>query len=79
MQRHLLRILAASIYPLLGLAALMALADCAAVPALNLASGTTRPASQSAAPSPDIFSGLAQRMNIMPPSAADAATATAAK
>jgi hypothetical protein len=79
MQRHLLRILAASIYPLLGLAALMGLADCAAVPSLNLASGMARPVSQSAAPSPDIFSGLAQRMNIMPLPAADAATTTAAK
>jgi hypothetical protein len=81
MQRHLLRALAASIYPLIGLAALMALAGCTTVPSMNLANGMIRPGQmpQTAAPSPDVFSGLAQRMNVMPPTAGDSATATAAR
>ena len=46
MQRHLTRVLAVSIYPLLGLAGLMTMSGCAAIPAVNMASSLLKPAQQ---------------------------------
>jgi len=71
MRRQFLHALTTSIYPLLGLAGLMAMSGCAAVPAISMATSLMKPAqpAQSAAPtpSPDIFSGLAQRLGISLP------------
>jgi hypothetical protein len=78
MQRHLRRALTISIYPLLGLAGLLAVSGCAAVPAISMASSLLKPtqpaqpvqpaAPGAAAPAPDIFSSLAQRLGItLPP------------
>jgi hypothetical protein len=77
MQRHLRRALTTSIYPLIGLAALLAVSGCAAVPAISMASSLLRPAqpaqptaSGTTAPAPDIFTSLAQRLGItLPPPA----------
>jgi len=68
-----------SIYPLIGLSAVMAASGCAAVPALNMASSLIKPAqpAQTGAPSPDIFSSLAQRLGIGQPAAQGTRTAAA--
>ncbi len=87
MQRHLRRALTTSIYPLIGLAALIAMSGCAAVPAINLANSLLRPAQPAqptqpappgtAAPSSDIFSALAQRLGvILPPASANGTAQT---
>ena len=81
MQRHLARAATATIYPLIGLAGLIAMSGCAAVPAISLANSLLRPAQPAqptqpappgtAAPSGDIFSSLAQRFGItLPPATA---------
>jgi hypothetical protein len=75
MKRRLRRALTATIYPLLGIAALLAMSGCAAVPAMSLASGLLKPAPPASAgtatPPPDLFTTLAQRLGIpLPPPAA---------
>jgi hypothetical protein len=74
MKRRLRHALTTSIYPLLGLAALLAMSGCAAIPAINMASGLLKPAPPASAgtatPPPDLFTTLAQRLGIpMPPPA----------
>ncbi len=72
MQRHIFRALTTSIYPLIGLAGLLAMSGCAAVPLANMASSLMKPAAPAMqpgaySPSADIISALAQRMGITLP------------
>jgi hypothetical protein len=85
MQRRLIRALATSFLPLVGLAAAFAMSGCAAVPAINLANTLMHPAppaqpapppqsgqaaaSGTPAASTDIFGALAQRLGIPLPAA----------
>ncbi len=73
MQRHLRRALTTTIYPLIGLAGLIAMSGCAAVPAVNMLSSLMKPsqpaASGTAAPSSDMFTSLAQKLGITVPTA----------
>ena len=87
MQRHLARAATTSIYPLIGLAGLIAMSGCAAVPAISLANSLLKPAQPSqptqpapsgaAAPSSDIVSSLAQRFGIPLPAATPSSGSTA--
>jgi hypothetical protein len=54
MQRPSLRTLTTSIYPLIGLAALMAMSGCAAVPMLTMANSLLKPAQAAQAVTPVI-------------------------
>ncbi len=89
MRRHLRGTFTISIYPLLAAAGVIAMSGCAAVPAINMASGLfkpTQPAQQTAqpgTPAPNMLSSLAQQFGITLPGqtaapASDASTATPA-
>ena len=77
MHRYLLRLLTTSVYPLIGLAILMALAGCAAVPAISLANSLLKPppaqpvqsvqSDDTPAAQSDIVASLAQRFGITLP------------
>jgi hypothetical protein len=77
MQRQLLRALTTSIYPLIGLAGLLAMPGCAALPAINMANSLMKPAQPAVAgaPSPDMFSQIAQHFGITLPAKGGANTA----
>jgi hypothetical protein len=80
--------LTTSIYPLIGLAGVLTMSGCAAVPVLNMANSLLKPAQPAqtltataatppaAMPSPDIFSALAQHLGITQPTAQGTKTAT---
>ncbi len=75
MQRLLLRALTVSVVPLIGMAAVIAMSGCAAIPAINMATSLMKPAPQpvqeagapAPAAQPDIFTSLAQHFGITLP------------
>ncbi len=83
MQRRLIRALATSVFPLIGLAAAFAMSGCAAAPAINLANSLIHPAQPGPPAQPgqpastDMFGALAQQLGIGAPAAGAPAVQTA--